>query len=114
MPKAISISRVPGKPGQVYYPLSLDEVSKPTPRPTELVIKIHAYVKCLLSTTSKDWDKPSVPIFGNFSESLTDVQSEAPPLIIATFLSGSTFTQLSHLGLPCSPMAAALSLRPAP
>ena len=31
-----------GKPGQVYYPLSLDEVPKPSPKGTEVVIKIHA------------------------------------------------------------------------
>jgi NADPH:quinone reductase-like Zn-dependent oxidoreductase len=42
MPKSISISQVPGKPGQVYYPLSLDEVPKPSPSPTQLLIKIHS------------------------------------------------------------------------
>jgi len=42
MPKAISISKVDGKPGQVYYPLSLDEVPKPSPKGKELLIKIHA------------------------------------------------------------------------
>ena len=42
MPKKISVSKAEGKPGQVYHPLSLDEVSKPSPRSTELLIKIHA------------------------------------------------------------------------
>ncbi|KIW29108.1 uncharacterized protein PV07_04945 [Cladophialophora immunda] len=42
MPKAVSISQVPGKPGQVYYPLRIDEVSRPDPKPNELVIKLHA------------------------------------------------------------------------
>ncbi|EXJ63915.1 hypothetical protein A1O7_00250 [Cladophialophora yegresii CBS 114405] len=42
MPKAVSISKVDGKPGQVYYPLSLDEVPKPSPKAKEVVIKIHA------------------------------------------------------------------------
>jgi NADPH:quinone reductase-like Zn-dependent oxidoreductase len=42
MPKAISISKIDGKPGQVYYPLSLDEVPKPSPKGKEVVIKIHA------------------------------------------------------------------------
>lgn len=42
MPKAISISKVDGKPGQVYYPLSLDEVPKPTPKGKEVLIRIHA------------------------------------------------------------------------
>jgi NADPH:quinone reductase-like Zn-dependent oxidoreductase len=42
MPKSISISKIDGKPGSVYYPLSLDEVSRPTPSATQLLIKIHA------------------------------------------------------------------------
>lgn len=42
MPKAISISKVDGKPGQVYYPLSLDEVPKPSPSGKQVVIRIHA------------------------------------------------------------------------
>jgi NADPH:quinone reductase-like Zn-dependent oxidoreductase len=42
MPKAVSISKVDGKPGQVYYPLSLDEVPKPSPKGKEVVVKIHA------------------------------------------------------------------------
>ncbi|KIX99411.1 uncharacterized protein Z520_04987 [Fonsecaea multimorphosa CBS 102226] len=42
MPKAVSISQTPGKPGQVYYPLRLDEVNRPNPRANELVIKLHA------------------------------------------------------------------------
>ncbi|KAK5196398.1 hypothetical protein LTR99_005187 [Exophiala xenobiotica] len=42
MPKSISISKVEGKPGQVYYPLSLDDVAKPTPKGKEVLIKIHA------------------------------------------------------------------------
>ena len=42
MPKSISISQIEGKPGQVYYPLSLDEVPKPTPTGSELLIKVSA------------------------------------------------------------------------
>ena len=42
MPKKISVSKAEGKPGQVYHPLSLDEVPKPSPKATELLIKIHA------------------------------------------------------------------------
>lgn len=42
MPKAVSISKIDGKPGQVYYPLSLDDVKKPTPGNGEVLVEIHA------------------------------------------------------------------------
>jgi NADPH:quinone reductase-like Zn-dependent oxidoreductase len=42
MPKSITISKVDGKPGQVYYPLSLNDAPKPTPSANELLIKITA------------------------------------------------------------------------
>ena len=40
--KSITISKVEGKPGQVYYPLSLNDVSKPSPGPNEVLVKIAA------------------------------------------------------------------------
>jgi NADPH:quinone reductase-like Zn-dependent oxidoreductase len=42
MQKSITISKVEGKPGQVYYPLSLNDVPTPTPSANELLIKITA------------------------------------------------------------------------
>lgn len=42
MPKSISISKIDGKPGKVYYPLSLDELPKPSPKQGEVLLKIHA------------------------------------------------------------------------
>ncbi|KAI9894032.1 MAG: hypothetical protein M1814_004802 [Vezdaea aestivalis] len=42
MPKAIAISQIPGKPGSVYYPLSILDVPKPTPGPDEVVVQIFA------------------------------------------------------------------------
>ncbi|KAJ9636485.1 hypothetical protein H2204_005318 [Knufia peltigerae] len=42
MPQSISIARVDGKPGKVYYPLSLDELPKPLPKAGEVVVRIHA------------------------------------------------------------------------
>lgn len=42
MPKSVSVRKIDGKPGKVYYPLSLDEVPKPSPKANELLIQIHA------------------------------------------------------------------------
>ena len=42
MPKSISVSKAKGKPGQVYHPLSLDVVPKPSPKDTQVVVKLHA------------------------------------------------------------------------
>lgn len=42
MPKSISISKIDGKPGKVYYPLSLDEVPKPSPKKGEVLLQMHA------------------------------------------------------------------------
>ncbi|RMZ77037.1 hypothetical protein DV738_g4619, partial [Chaetothyriales sp. CBS 135597] len=42
MPKAISISKAEGRPGQVYHPLSLDEVPLPSATGTQVVVKIYA------------------------------------------------------------------------
>ncbi|KAK3713622.1 hypothetical protein LTR37_008316 [Vermiconidia calcicola] len=40
MPKAIAISKVDGKPGQVYYPLDLINLPDPKPKDNEVVVKI--------------------------------------------------------------------------
>lgn len=42
MPKSVSISKIDGKPGKVYYPLSLDEVPKPSPKNGEVLVQVHA------------------------------------------------------------------------
>ncbi|KPI43331.1 putative zinc-type alcohol dehydrogenase-like protein YogA [Cyphellophora attinorum] len=42
MPKAITISQVDGKPGQVYYPLQITTVPNQTPSANQLLIKISA------------------------------------------------------------------------
>lgn len=44
MPRSITITKVDGKPGAVYYPLSLNQTSNPppTPGPTQLLIKLSA------------------------------------------------------------------------
>ncbi|KAI1330934.1 zinc-binding dehydrogenase [Xylariaceae sp. FL0255] len=42
MPHTLSIKKIEGKPGQVYYPLQLNEVPKPVPGCGEVLVKIHA------------------------------------------------------------------------
>jgi len=43
MPKAITMQHIEGgKPGKVYYPLSLVDVPTPSPGPNDLVVEIHA------------------------------------------------------------------------
>ncbi|KAF2456169.1 alcohol dehydrogenase [Lineolata rhizophorae] len=42
MPSAISIRQVPGKPGQVYYPLERISLPTPDPGPTQAVVRLSA------------------------------------------------------------------------
>ncbi|CAK7273079.1 hypothetical protein SEPCBS119000_005461 [Sporothrix epigloea] len=42
MPLSLIVEKTAGKPGQVYYPLKLKEVHKPTAGPGELLIRIRA------------------------------------------------------------------------
>ncbi|OTA99579.1 hypothetical protein M426DRAFT_325048 [Hypoxylon sp. CI-4A] len=42
MPQALTIKKIDGKPGQVYYPLQINEIPIPKPGPKELLVKLHA------------------------------------------------------------------------
>ncbi|KPM44360.1 hypothetical protein AK830_g2196 [Neonectria ditissima] len=43
MPRALTLQHVEGgKPGQVYYPLQIKEVPKPTPGPNEVLVRLSA------------------------------------------------------------------------
>ncbi|KAI4864071.1 hypothetical protein F4820DRAFT_349764 [Hypoxylon rubiginosum] len=42
MPRSLTVRRIEGRPGVVYYPLQLNEVPKPAPGPGELLIRLHA------------------------------------------------------------------------
>ncbi|KAK0627823.1 hypothetical protein B0T14DRAFT_424063 [Immersiella caudata] len=42
MPYSITVKKTEGKPGQVWYPLQLNEVPKPAPGPGQLLIKLSA------------------------------------------------------------------------
>ena len=101
MPKSISISPVPGVPGQVYYPLSINNVPKPTPKGTELLIKLHAYITHLLSIKFVHTAISRNPLLMSVFI--------VPLSTTATSSYASRFTQLLHLVFPSSPMAVVLS-----
>ncbi|KAI8184899.1 zinc-binding dehydrogenase [Colletotrichum sp. SAR 10_65] len=42
MPYSITVKQIEGKPGKVYYPLQLNEVSKPSPGPKQVLVKLTA------------------------------------------------------------------------
>ncbi|KAH6687924.1 oxidoreductase [Plectosphaerella plurivora] len=42
MPRQLTVEKIDGKPGKVYYPLRLKEVPQPTPGPNEVLIKLSA------------------------------------------------------------------------
>ncbi len=42
MPRSLTIKKIDGKPGQVYYPLQLDDVPRPVPGPGEVLVRIQA------------------------------------------------------------------------
>ncbi|XXG94447.1 Platinum sensitivity protein [Hypoxylon texense] len=42
MPQALTIKKIDGKPGQVYYPLQIKQVPKPTPGPKDVLVRLHA------------------------------------------------------------------------
>ncbi|KXT13929.1 hypothetical protein AC579_2382 [Pseudocercospora musae] len=42
MPKALTIEKIEGKPGKVYYPLKVIEQPEPTPKDNEVVIRVIA------------------------------------------------------------------------
>ncbi|KKY36880.1 putative zinc-binding dehydrogenase [Diaporthe ampelina] len=42
MPVALTVKKIDGKPGKVYYPLQLKEVPKPSPGPREVLIRLNA------------------------------------------------------------------------
>ncbi|KAI0175900.1 NAD(P)-binding protein [Hypoxylon sp. FL1284] len=42
MPQALTIKKIDGKPGKVWYPLQIKEVPKPAPGPNEVLVRLHA------------------------------------------------------------------------
>ncbi|KAL3423961.1 zinc-binding dehydrogenase [Phlyctema vagabunda] len=42
MQRSITIKQVEGRPGQVYYPLSVNAIPTPSPGPHDLIVSIHA------------------------------------------------------------------------
>ncbi|KIX02101.1 uncharacterized protein Z518_08040 [Rhinocladiella mackenziei CBS 650.93] len=83
MPKSISISKIDGKPGQVYYPLSLDEVPQPSPKGKEVLIKIHAAALNHRDLFIRQHLYPSVafgaPLLADGCGTIVSVGSEANP-----------------------------------
>ncbi|POR31439.1 Putative zinc-type alcohol dehydrogenase-like protein YogA [Tolypocladium paradoxum] len=42
MPRALTLTKIDGKPGEVYYPLQVKEVPKPEPGPHEVLVRLSA------------------------------------------------------------------------
>jgi NADPH:quinone reductase-like Zn-dependent oxidoreductase len=42
MPHSLTIKKIDGKPGAVYYPLQLNTVPQPSPGPKQLLVRLHA------------------------------------------------------------------------
>ncbi|KAM0325524.1 hypothetical protein ACHAQA_007511 [Verticillium albo-atrum] len=42
MPYSLTVKKIDGKPGKVYYPLQVNQVAKPTPGPNQLLVKLSA------------------------------------------------------------------------
>jgi len=42
MPHSITVKQIEGKPGKVYYPLQINEVSKPSPGPKDVLVRLTA------------------------------------------------------------------------
>ncbi|KAI2465513.1 oxidoreductase [Annulohypoxylon bovei var. microspora] len=42
MSQSLTIKKIDGKPGQVYYPLQINHLPKPAPGPKELLVRVHS------------------------------------------------------------------------
>jgi NADPH:quinone reductase-like Zn-dependent oxidoreductase len=42
MPKAVSLAPAEGKPGYLYFPLTIDDIPRPAPRNQHVILRMHA------------------------------------------------------------------------
>ncbi|KAG7102660.1 Zinc-type alcohol dehydrogenase-like protein YogA like [Verticillium longisporum] len=90
MPHSLTVKKIDGKPGKVYYPLQVNQIAKPTPGPNELLVKLSAaalnhrdlFIR-RISTPASPLSIPSSPM-GTAPSSLL---GPAPPPLSCTSLS---------------------------
>ncbi|KAL7628879.1 hypothetical protein AAE478_000394 [Parahypoxylon ruwenzoriense] len=86
MPYSLTVQKVDGKPGQVYYPLKLNQVPKPTPGPKEVLVRLHAAALNHRDFFIRQHLYPGIsfghPLLSDGVGTVVEVGPEAPPSLL--------------------------------